>query len=317
MSKKHRGFVPSPATGQDTSPKHRGTYRRILGSLISRLGTHRGGVRRLLPDDGVRVWALITGAVMLASVPAFGQTDLAAITGIVTDSTGAVIVGCQVEAKNLGTSATRTTSTNEVGTYSIPLLPVGNYELTASAHGFQLGKSRVELALTGAAANFELQVASSSSQVTVTATSATVQVQSESHDVSQTVSSTQLTELPNSGRNMINTATLGPASQPGTDMINNGGDTGFFNQQSNATYIAGLDNYHTLFLQDGVENISLLDQAANIVTSVEAIQEVQTNLNGSDARFAQPAVINVITKGGTNQYHGTAYDFVQNNALNA
>ena len=127
----------------------------------------------------------------------------------------------------------------------------------------------------------------------------------------------QLIDLPNNGRSLINTATLGPASQPGTDTVNSGGDIAFFNQQANAVYITGLDNYHTLFLQDGVENINLLIQTANILASVEAAQEVQTYLNGAPARFAQPAVINVITKSGTNQFHGTAYDFLQNNAFNA
>jgi Carboxypeptidase regulatory-like domain len=255
--------------------------------------------------------------ILLACGIGYAQMDLAAITGTVMDNTGAVIPSCQIEVKNVATSAIRTTPTNAQGNYSVPSLPVGSYEITITAAGFQTVKSTVDLALTGATANFRLNVASTSSQVTVEGSASQIQLQSDSHDVSQVVNSVQLTTLPNSGRNLINTATLGPASQPGTDMVNNGGDVGFFNQTSNAAYIAGLDNYHTLFLQDGVENINLLDQTANILASVEAVQEVETTLNNAPARFAQPAVINVITKSGTNKFHGTAYDFLQNDAFNA
>ena len=245
------------------------------------------------------------------------QTDLAAITGTVMDNTGAVVPSCQVEVKNLATSTIRSTLTNAQGNYSVPSLPVGSYEVTATAAGFQTTKTVVDLVLSGATANFQLKVGSAVQQVTVNASSGAVELQSDSHDVSQIVSTTQLVSLPNYGRNLIAAATLGPASQEGTDMVNNSGDVGFFNQTSNAAYIAGLDNYHTLFLQDGVENINLLDQTANILASVEAVQEVETTLNGAPARFAAPAVINVITKSGSNHFHGTAYDFLQNDVFNA
>ena len=261
--------------------------------------------------------AALAGLILAACASGHAQTDLAAINGTVLDSTGAVLSNCQVQVRNSGTSTTRTTLTNAEGSYSIPLLPVGSYEVTASAPGFRTTRSTVDLALSGATLNFQLSVGATSEQISVSAASGEAQLQVDSHDVSQTVDPAQLVDIPNNGRNLINTATLGPASQAGTDMVNNAGDVGWFNQQSNAVYIAGLDNYHTLFLQDGVENVSLLDQAANILTSVEGIQEVQTTVNGSDARFEQPSVISVITKGGTNQFHGTAYDFLQNNAFNA
>lgn len=127
-----------------------------------------------------------------------------------------------------------------------------------------------------------------------------------------TVSSVQLVRLPNNGRSLINIATLGPASQPGSDFNNGGTDEQFFNQQNNSVIIAGLGNNHTSFLQDGVENVNLLTETANIVSSVEAAQEVNTIINGAPARFSQPSVVNVITKSGSNHFHGTVYDFLQN-----
>jgi carboxypeptidase family protein/TonB-dependent receptor-like protein len=253
----------------------------------------------------------------LFSFPAVAQMDRAAISGLVTDTSGAVVAGANVECTNVRTQAIRTTVTTGQGTYNFPLMEVGEYHLAVSAPGLAPKQSTVELSLTGAVSDFHLGVGNTSTKIEVTATASQVQLQTESHNVSEIMGTTQLVQLPNLSRNLINTATLAPASQPGTDTITNAGDVGFFNQQSNSAYIAGLDNYHVLFLQDGVENVNLLNQTANILASVEAAQEVQTDVNNAPARFSHPAVINVITKGGSNQFHGTAYDFLQNDAFNA
>jgi hypothetical protein len=95
------------------------------------------------------------------------------------------------------------------------------------------------------------------------------------------------------------------------------GDSGFLGTVGNQVAVAGATDTTTLFLQDGVENINLLAITMNIIPSVESIQEVNTTMNGADARYAEPSVINIITKGGTNTFHGTAYDFLQNDALDA
>jgi hypothetical protein len=245
------------------------------------------------------------------------QTELSSIAGTVKDSAGAVIPGSQIEVKNVGTTATRTTATNAEGGFTFPLLPVGTYQLTASAAGFQRTSTTINLVLTGATVNLQLSVAGTATQITVDASASQVELQTESHDLTTVVNSNQLSTLPNSSRSILGTATLGPATQPGGDSTGNTGDIGFFNQTSKAVYIAGLDNYHTGFFQDGVENVNLLIQTANIVASVEAAQEVSTILNNAPARFAEPSVVNVITKGGTNEFHGTAYDFLQNDAFNA
>ena len=95
------------------------------------------------------------------------------------------------------------------------------------------------------------------------------------------------------------------------------GDDGFYGQQSTAVNIAGLGIAHTQFLQDGAENVNLLTETANIVSPTEAAQGVTTTLNGSPARFGQPSVVNVITKGGSSSLHGSAYEHLENDAFNA
>src|SRR5450755_4397474 len=167
-----------------------------------------GPLRR--PSDCLRDLRAIAVVAVLLLFARTGQSqmDLAAITGTVMDNTGAVIGNCQLEVKNLATSAIRSTPTNAQGNYSIPSLPVGSYEITISAPGFQTARSTIDLSLTGATANFKMNVASTSSQVTVEGSASQIQLQSDSHDVSQVVNSQQLTTLPNFGRNLINTATL-------------------------------------------------------------------------------------------------------------
>ncbi len=249
--------------------------------------------------------------------PGFAQTELGSITGTIQDNTGAAIPNCQVDIKNLNTSAARTVKTDQNGFYSVPSLTVGPYQITATMSGFQRAVKTIELTTSGANEDIQLTVGNVQEQVTINAASGSVALQTDSHELATSVSSTQLVNLPNNGRSILNIATLGPASQPGTDVGVDVGDEGFYNQTAASVIISGLGNAHAAFLQDGVANTNLLTQTANILASVEATQEVSTLLNGAPARFSQPSVIDVITKGGSNQFHGTAYDFLQNDDFDA
>ena len=256
-------------------------------------------------------------ALFISSGVLQAQTNLASITGTITDRTSAAVANSSVTVTNKATSATRTVTTNGNGFYSFPSLPLGSYTITASATGFEASVTTVELTLSGVTANLSLTVGKTSETVTVSASSGTVALQTESSDVSQSFGETQLVKLPNSGGlSVLSIAVVGPASQPGTDEPEVG-DEGFYNQQSNAVNIAGLGIAHTQFLQDGVENVNLLTETSNVVSNTEASQGVTTTLNGSPARFGQPAVVNVITKGGTNSFHGSVYEYLQNDDLNA
>ncbi len=263
------------------------------------------------------VYALISILVLLISTNGHAQTNLSSITGTVTDNSGAAIPNCKITITNLATTTVRNVVTNSSGFYSAPALTIGNYTVSASTPGFKTSTSTVDLTLNGVTANFRLVLGNVSQSVTVNAGSGSVALQTDSHEVSTTFSPAQLTNLPNTnGVSVINIAVLGPASQAGTDEPT-AGDVGFFNQTASTANIAGLGITRTEFLQDGIENVNLLTQSANVVSTVEASGGVTTLLNGSPARFGQPAVINVITQGGTNQFHGSVYDFLQNDAMNA
>ncbi|MDR3734285.1 MAG: TonB-dependent receptor [Acidobacteriaceae bacterium] len=248
---------------------------------------------------------------------AFAQTNLANISGTITDQTGAAVPQCTVVVTNKATSASRSLSTSANGFYSFPLLPLGPYVIEASAPGFQASTTTVVLTLNGVTADLSLTVGKASETVTVSSASEAVSLQTENATLDQSFSETQLAKLPNTaGLSVLGIAVQGPASQAGTDEPNNG-DSGFFGQVSNSVNIAGLGIAHAQYLQDGVENVNLLTHTANIVAPTESAAAVTTTLNNAPSRFGEPAVINVITKSGSNSFHGSAYEYLQNDALNA
>lgn len=247
----------------------------------------------------------------------FAQTDTGAISGAVTDASGAVVPGATVTLTNSTTGQERKTVTDSTGIYSLPNLPPGEYTLVVEKEGFTASRtSGIPVRLQQPVRqDVVLQPGATVTHVTVTASQ--VQLQTESHDVAQLQNPQQLEQLPSNGRNLLSLTTLAPTMAPGSIAISNPGDSSFYGTVSNQVSVAGMTDSSTLFLQDGVENVNLITVTMNIVPSVESLQEVNTTMNGADARYAEPSVINIITKSGTNRFHGTAYDFLQNDKLDA
>jgi hypothetical protein len=255
--------------------------------------------------------------VLVSQRQAFAQTNLAAIGGTVTDAAGAGMPSVNVCIQNTETTATRVVTTDANGFYTAPSLTVGSYSITVAADGFAKTVLPASLTLSGLSLDVHMKVGSVSETVTVTGSSGSVTLQTDSHELSTSVDSVQLTTLPNVGRSILSIATLGPAAQAGTDASTSAGDQSFYGQTSNAVILSGLGPNQTQFLQDGIDNTNLLTQTANILASVEAAKEVNTSYSNAPAIFRQPAIVNAITKSGSNQFHGTLYDFLQNDAANA
>ncbi|MDR3727281.1 MAG: TonB-dependent receptor [Terracidiphilus sp.] len=278
-------------------------------------------VRPLTRAPKILSLALLGLLVLLFNIvsqdPVYAQTNLANISGTITDQAGATVPNCTVTVTNKATSAVRSITTAANGFYSFPSLPLGPYAIKASTPGFRAAVTTVQLTLNGVTADLSLTVGSATETVTVSSASESVALQTENATVDQSFSEEQLQRLPNTaGLSVLGIAVQGPAAQAGTDEPDNG-DSGFFGQVSNSVNIAGLGIAHTQFLQDGVENVNLLTETANIVAPTESAAAVTTNLNDSPARFGEPAVINVITKSGSNSFHGAAYEYLQNDAFNS
>jgi outer membrane receptor protein involved in Fe transport len=247
----------------------------------------------------------------------YAQTTLGSVTGSVIDSTGAAIPDSTITVKNMGNGEMHSASTSAEGSYNIVALLPGSYELTASKSGF---KSTIHIVSLGAgqtlSLEFKLSVGNASQQITVTGEGQEAVVEKDSHEQSQLLDSAALNNLPVQGRNYLSLAAVGPGAQTPNDN-QEGSSATFFGTVSKSIILSGQPIAHTTFLQDGVENVSLLANSANLLSPPEAVQEITVESIGSNARFDRPSVVNVVTKSGTDFLHGQVYDYFQNDAINA
>jgi Carboxypeptidase regulatory-like domain/TonB dependent receptor len=245
------------------------------------------------------------------------QTDLAGISGSVADTSGASVPGCTVTLHNLRTSAVRTVRSGSDGRYMLPSLTVGDYEVSASMPGFESETSRVELSLSGVTVNFRIHPGKVTDHVEVIAESGAVAVQKDTFEISQSLGKAELESVASTTDSLIDMVSVAPATQTGTDSGNELGIANHFGVAAKTIIVAGLGNAHNLYLQDGIDNVNLLTATVNILASRASTQEVNLLINGGSARFSQPSTFNVITKGGSNHFHGMIYDYLQNDFFDA
>lgn len=270
-------------------------------------------------------WIIAVCAIvsLLAAMPqAWSQVTSGTITGTVKDSTGAVIPNATVTARESATGVVRQVQASSIGIYNIPGLPPGAYRLSATAAGFSLETSEVNLTLNQELRfEFHLQPGASTQQITVNADQLTLETQS--HEVSDDIDAHAIENLPTQDGSIFETLTS--AANVNSFNMNGQGTKGFppksivETMQSNNSSLTtgGLTYGTTSYLEDGVQNTDLMTESANLQPNVEATQEVNVITNSGSVRFDEPSVVNVITKSGTNAFHGTAYDYLRNDALDA
>jgi len=252
---------------------------------------------------------------VFSAAPAFAQMNTGEIDGIVRDATGAVVAGAGLTAVESGTQLKYTTKTNPSGEYLLAQLPVGQYTLTVNLQGFRpVTQSNIELhAGDRLRQAFTLQVGEQSEAVTVSATAGLLQV--ESAAIKDTIEQQQVIDLPLKSREFIDLVALTPGVTTAP-----AGTRGSALQQTGTTYgILGQRGGHNLYLVDGV---SVTDEAFNnlvLSPSVDDVQEVTINQTSYDAEFGGKSggIINVITKSGTNRFHGSLFEFVRNDIFDA
>jgi hypothetical protein len=261
---------------------------------------------------------LILGVGLLVAVHA--QTSIVGnISGTVRDPKGAAVPRTEVTITDERTGSSRTVMSDDDGFYSAPSLAVGRYSVSVSPQGFKKSvASGVDLHVgENRVVNLELQLGQVSETVTVTANATTVETRSG--DVASLISEKQVTELPLNGRNYAALVTL----VPGLSAPNEGGAFG--------TRGTGLDSHvdvsvngnqsnANMWTVDGVNNMDVGSNATLLVfPSIDSIAEFKVERNSFSAEYgqAQGAVINLVTKGGGNQFHGTGFYFLRSDKLNA
>jgi len=252
---------------------------------------------------------------LVAAIALQAQITTTTISGMVTDATGGGIPNAQVTVSNTGTGLTRTVTTNYSGAYRVDLLPAGDYDIEVTAPGFKKSRQTgIVLEISRAArVDAQLLVGSVNEEVTVTADAPLVNTSNP--QIGRTTGNAEINNLPIVGRNVytllnltpgvdsnVNSIVLGYPQQ--VTMINGGVDGG-----------AGSVNY---FL-DGGTNMTGLRNTGNIAPNPDAVEEFRVITNSYSAEFGRFAsgVINIITKSGTNELHGSLFEFFRNTDLNA
>lgn len=237
------------------------------------------------------------------------QTSLGTIVGTVTDESGAAIPNVAVQITNEGTSAARQATTDGSGNYTVPSLPAGIYTVQAELKGFrtEIEKSlKLDVNQT-LRADISLKVGDVSEHVEVTAT--TTQLQTDSSTVSTTMDNKKVVELPLNGRSFTQLTVLVPGA------VATG--AGIYQSSGTTVSVSGLRSENNNYTLDGVNNNETFFKSYGVQPSIDAIQEfkVQTNVTSAEFGTGAGANINVVTKSGTNEFHGAAYEFNRNNHI--
>ncbi|MGO9590115.1 MAG: carboxypeptidase regulatory-like domain-containing protein [Candidatus Acidiferrales bacterium] len=258
----------------------------------------------------------LVGLFLCASL-AHAQAVAGNISGTVTDASGAAIVGAQVVVTNTGTGVALTTTSNDQGRYNAPDLTVGTYQVQATKAGFQkVVQANITLTV-GSQLVVNLSLPVGRVQETVTVETAVSQVETQSTAISSLVDQTQMTELPLNGRNFEQLLTLATGITP------TGGGTTTLYGTGPGFSIAGSRTEGEEFLLDDSNMADFWDHQAGsqvLGTSlgVEGIQEFTLLTNTYSSQFAgNGAVMNAVSKSGTNALHGSAYEFLRNSALDS
>jgi hypothetical protein len=252
-------------------------------------------------------------------VPVFGQSNYAVVTGTVRDSQGLPVTNATVEFKALSTGAIRAVTTNERGLFSAAALLPDDYELTTGAAGFAPVKQSLRLEVgEKLAIDVGLKVGGVKEGVQVTAAADVLRTTDAS--VGEVVEKTLVQELPLNGRMLIDLVLTVPGAHLGF-----GAQTGQTNPlywrpgQRSAVVIGGNRPNANFFLLDGVTNTDPTFNTQNLSPSPDAVMEfqVETSSYTADMGGAGGGQINIVTRSGTNQYHGTVYEFLRNGAMDA
>jgi hypothetical protein len=263
--------------------------------------------------------ALLCMLLLLPTVPMWGQADTGVITGSLIDQAGAAIPSARVTITSQSTSISSIITADSRGSFTSAPIKADTYSVEVTAPGFETEKrTGVKLQVQDRLnLEFKMVVGQVNQSIIVSDQSSAIQTQTSS--LGQVISSATMSAIPLNGRSYLQLASLSTgviATTTGTNG-NTGGSSGSFGQVTFATN--GARGTLNNFLLDGIDNNSNDNGGAILHTSVDAIQEFKIQTSSYSAEFGRSggAVINAVIKSGTNAYHGDAYEFFRNSALDA
>jgi len=250
--------------------------------------------------------------ICLLSFVAVAQEATGRIVGTVTDPTGAVVPSVKLKITNVATGVSYDTTSGIDGSYQVLLLPAGTYKLTAEAKGFRKAVTTEEKLDIERSLRIDVKLEDASTTETVQVEANASGVETVSATISQVVTAAQISSAPLNGRNVMSLATLLPGVIPAVaGPTTTAGGTGFS--------IAGARTDSITFLLDGGMNTDLLNNGLVINPNPDAVEEFRVLTSNYNAEYGRNAggIISVVTKSGTNSFHGVMYDYVRNSVFNS
>src|SRR5690349_5089667 len=252
---------------------------------------------------------------LLLCPAAFSQTITASLQGRVADSSGAVLTKANVTATNTETGFSRSTTSDDLGQYKIASLPVGTYKVEVKAGTFQPQSRNVALTIgESATVDFSLTPGQVEQEITVTGEGAMIEPSRTSTDT--VIEQAQIQNLPVNGRQFIDFALLAPGVTIGDTTS---GSTDVIIEPVTKLSFAGQNIHYNFIAIDGADNISTASGVQKTTPSTDAVREfrVINNTYSVEAGRAVGGIVNIITKSGTNDLHGSLYEYLRNDAVDA
>jgi Carboxypeptidase regulatory-like domain len=251
---------------------------------------------------------------VIVCVRANAQSDLTSVTGVIHDPSGAVVSNANVTIRNQATGAERKATTNYGGSYSITSVPAGAYTLIIEAPGFKRYEQANNTFQANVAATLDATLVIGSATETVQVTAEAPPVQADSATLGRDIATKQITNLQLNGRNPYLLALLEPG------VTGNAAIGAFSFSLNNGLNVNGARNQDTLITQDGAVAVRTRSNGTSIgVADADSTQEVQVLTSNYNAEYgrASGGQIRIVTRSGTRDFHGTAYEYFRNSALDA
>lgn len=293
-------------------------------SFHDRLLEPRSSIRcsSVLPVAFVATLAIPLLTVLLAR-NVYAQVEKATLSGTVTDSTGGVIVDAKIEAKNVNTGITYSAASDAQGRYTLPEMQVGTYQVSSQKVGFQEMVQTGVVLSVGARPILDFKMSVGASEQVVQVEGEASRVDTETAAVGQLISPNQMENLPINGRNFASLLTLAPGVAPVAPTVGGGGQSETVYGEETNYSVSGSRPVGLAYMLDDTDIRNWLDHGAGVSVlgtslGMEAIQEFNILTNTYSAEFGGTgAAINAVTKSGTNNLHGSAYEYFRNSALDA
>ena len=260
-----------------------------------------------------RLWVILCILIAVRIYAAQNSATTGVLEGVVKDSSGAIVPSATITVRSTTTNQTRSISSAEDGSYRFPGLPAGDYEVGATVPGFALYKNSSITIPLGASVSLDITLALEGVSENVAVTDQPLPLDTAATAITTTIDPERIEELPVNSRNYLEFTLLAPGVAPSNPQQSGSalGDSGFI--------FGGLRPRSNMISIDGLDNTDETTGAARVALSPEIVREFQIINNGISAESggAGGGAINVVTKTGSNDFHGDAFLFAQNDALNA